>query len=108
MQNGRYFVTHKSLATLYLLKVKSGIFKLYDLNNILAKSITEETLKEWYTVSDKKPFQEMKLYDIEHFVNGQLKETILLSSSYAVCIHKINQLKSSSHTIGLLKPILHT
>ncbi len=108
MQNGSYEITHRVLNTKYILKHRNGSFKLYDINrDTFLRTITESYLNEWYAVGNKIN-EENKLYDIIHFVNGKEQGTILMKASYAVCVHKINELKQNSHTIGLLKPILCT
>ncbi len=108
MQNGRYEATHKTLGTKYILRSTGGSLRLYDTNGLFIKTTDQLTLDKWYNISENKITDKPKLYDIAWWVNGKQKELIQMKASYGICVHKINELKQSSHKIGLLKPILHT
>jgi len=44
------------------------------------------------------------MYNLAWIVDGKVKETILYNSPYAVCKWKANQLKNTTHKVGLLQP----
>lgn len=43
-----------------------------------------------------------KIYNLEYWVNGKLKETIPVNASYAICNSRATQLRKSTHRNGLL------
>ena len=43
------------------------------------------------------------LYNLVWVVDGKVKETILSNKPYAICKWKSNQLKNTTHKIGLLQ-----
>ncbi len=106
MKNGRYEITIKGTGSKFILKVKSGEYRMYnETGKIFIKYLREDILKDLFTVKTLQP--EPKLYDIQYWINGSVKETIPMNASYPVCVHRINQIKQS-YSSGLLKPILHT
>ncbi len=106
MKNGTAEIQHKLLGTKYTLKANSGSLRLYDINSgLFIRTINESYLKEFYDIKESTKPTEPKLYNIHWIVNGIVKERIPTNCSYAVCMHKISEMKRTSHKTGLLVPV---
>lgn len=105
MTNGTYRIKHKQLGTEYKLVAYSGILKLYSVKGHYVKTYKDDkTLLEFCDVIEQIPGAQNN-YDLAYFVQGKLKERIVLGASYAVAIHKKNELRKSTHKIGMLIPV---
>ncbi|MCC7514576.1 MAG: hypothetical protein IT212_07770 [Bacteroidia bacterium] len=105
--NGSYPVEHRTLGTKYTLKAYNGSLRLFDVNtDIFIRRINEPYLKEWYYLGERMK-SETTLWDIVWFVDGRVKEKIPMRASYGICMHRLNELKRSSHKSGLLKVVKH-
>lgn len=102
MQNGTYLIQHKALKTSFKLVACNGKLKL--LNGKYSRFIAEDKLQEMYDVREKlKPTE--TLWNIKYFLNGKEREHIEVNGSYAICVHKIKELKRlKGYQNGLLKP----
>ena len=107
MKNGTYEYKRSITNTELKVVIKNGIIRMWEVCSVngLIKQydyrgvISEEQLKMYDFV------KEVKLVDkwnLEYWIGGKKKETIIRGVNYGLAMMKKNEVKKSSHKVGLL------
>lgn len=91
LKDGLYSARQRISNRTALLVVMDGIIKVDN-----ARIISSEILESFYDTIV--PYtKEKSLYDVQWFIDGQLKETMALRASYPVAKYKINLMKQGAY-----------
>jgi hypothetical protein len=103
MQNGTYRVEFRPATAYYKMVAYNGKLRLFNVETgVHVRDIRQHEFDSFYRIVEK--LAEDRRYDIDWMVNGRLAERIKLNANYPVVKWKINQLATSTHSVGKLIP----
>ena len=103
MQNSSFRASHRILSNTYKVTFYNGAIKVYTDKDFFLKTITEEELHKQYEVIRKVPAKNK--YTVKWYVGGKEMAMNHIVGSYSLCTSKVNQMKNSTHKIGLLQVV---